>query len=63
VHDESVARAILTAREGRGPAAQGATVVPLGDGFASDVWLVTAADGDRAVLRIDRGLVSVEVWI
>ena len=59
MHDESVARAILTAREGRGPAAHGATVTPLGDGFASDAWLVTAADGDRAVLRIDRGLVSV----
>jgi Ser/Thr protein kinase RdoA (MazF antagonist) len=58
VHDESVARAILAAREGRGPAADGATVAPLGDGFASDAWLVTAADGDRAVLRIDRGLVS-----
>jgi Ser/Thr protein kinase RdoA (MazF antagonist) len=58
VHDESVARAILTAREGRGPAAHAATVTPLGDGFASDAWLVTAADGNRAVLRIDRGLVS-----
>ena len=59
MHDESVAGAILTAREGRGPAAHGATITPLGDGFASDAWLVTAADGDRAVLRIDRGLVSV----
>jgi Ser/Thr protein kinase RdoA (MazF antagonist) len=61
VHDESVARAILAAREGRGPATAGATLTPIGDGFASDAWLVTAADGNRAVLRIanDRNLVAV----
>ena len=61
MHDETVARAILVAVDGRAPAGPEATLTAVGDGFASDAWLVTAAAGERSVLRVanDRGLATV----
>ena len=60
MHDETVARAILDAVDGRAPAGPEATLTAVGDGFASDAWLVTARTGERTVLRVanDRGLVT-----
>ena len=61
MHDETVARDILVAVAGYGPVGPGAGLTTVGDGFASDAWLVTAPDGEQAVLRVanDRGLVDV----
>jgi Ser/Thr protein kinase RdoA (MazF antagonist) len=52
VHDEAVARSILSATDPGQPAAR---LERLGDGFASDAWLVDRDGADRAVLRIANG--------
>ena len=57
MHDEAVARSILAAiwQDPRSVALEA-----IGDGFASDAWLVRPRDGEAAVLRVanDRGLVD-----
>ena len=53
MHDEVVARSIVAAID---PRAADAGLTTIGDGFASDAWLVEGWDGERAVLRIANGL-------
>ena len=61
MHDETVAREILAAVDGQGLVSPATILEAVGDGFASDAWLVRGSDDVGAVLRVanDRGLVDV----
>jgi Ser/Thr protein kinase RdoA (MazF antagonist) len=52
VHDERAARNIATAI---GPPWRTARLTAIGDGFASDAWLLATPDGERGVLRVANG--------
>ena len=52
MHDAAVARSILAASD---PGPSGVGLAPIGDGFASDAWLVERDGRERAVLRIANG--------
>ena len=60
VHDERVARSIVPRSVRPG---DGARLTPIGDGFASDAWLVATPDrdGGTAVLRVANGRGLAEV--